>query len=205
MAERQFKIVLEGHLDEKKLRDFCLKHHAAAVEASRGLITSAAPEGDVEYLLGYAARCFAGDISHDYSEESSIEEIEGWPYVDASTPEYTMGLWEGWKIIEPKGIAQHPATIAIELNGNRAIAFFDDMDFSSYFRLYENETDDDGKDAKDIEEAITFHTGKDAEFHGETILSQRQGSIAIWTSTVYPGLEVTLDTKTGNVVLKQES
>jgi hypothetical protein len=195
MAEKLFRISIEGHLDEKRLREFCLKHHKEAVVASKGLITSKAPEGDVEYMLGYATRCFAGDISHNYKEESFLEDIESWPYNEIPN----LPGWEGWKPIEILGIF-HPATVLIELNGDRAIAFFDDMDFGGYFIL----PGDEDKEAETLEEAIAFHTGKDAEFYGETMVSQRQGSIAIWKSTAYKSLEIRLDTKTGTITISKE-
>ncbi len=129
-----FRINIEGRMDPEKVRELAHKHHQDSFD--KGLCTSPnLPRDDDEYLLGYLVRSFASSISHSYdhnsviAELSDVEEVK-WHYLQEQeiTSQFSA---ENWKIVSLEDIS-HPCLIAVEMNGNRAIAFHEDIDLMCF-------------------------------------------------------------------------
>jgi len=202
--EKKFKITIEGHLNEEKMRKFIQEER----DKSLGLtgIDSPLPGNDVEYLLGYAARVLATSISHDSEESHTLEDMESWPFLEIVGPE----LWKGWKILEVQGTAMHPRIIALELNGNRAIAMSESVDYDGFLNIGDMESEDGAelnRKATTIDEAIEANKSGRSGFEGEFLAGRLEGIRAIWElddEWTIP-FKITLDTETGNVILERKN
>ena len=150
-----FRINIEGRIDPEKVRELAHKHHQDVFERG-GCTNPNLPRDDDEYLLGYLVRSFASSISHAYDLDSVIAElsdVEEVKWVEATHLSCASlpFVQAGWKVIELSDI-RHPSLLAIEMNGNRAIAFHEDIDLMAFMHK-DIECEAEG-DYTDIEDAI---------------------------------------------------